>query len=221
MVKTGPIVFSPNWRWSHFRQFSRLCHACSGATKGFIQLFFFIYAVVFHKPWKQTLQQVIFVLKPNQNWQTADNITVTVICHNFGRQCYPDEGSRSENAVIGWLIRFRQHSIFLIHFLCAMKKNSGTALASKRFQMMPSPAFALCFILSSFPPIFSLSSLLPPPLFPPFFSVFFFLLANPFLSFSLLAPLLHTLLSLQSKVFVGGVYRADKWQMTIAWRDRR
>lgn len=49
-------------------------------------------------------------------------------------------------------------------------------------------------------------------------SVLFYLLSTHFLSSSLLNSPVS---ALQSRAFVGGwlgVYRADKWQMTIAWR---
>lgn len=51
---------------------------------------------------------------------------------------------------------------------------------------------------------------------PTFLFAHFHLLATHFLSFSLLTSPLPASLSLHSKVYVGGVYRADKWQMTIA-----
>lgn len=71
--------------------------------------------------------------------------------------------------------------------------------------------------------IFLLSSPLIPFSFLPFFFAHFHLLLSSFhsLSSSLLTSPLPTPASLQSRVFVGGVYRADKWQMTIAWRGRR
>lgn len=81
----------------------------------------------------------------------------------------------------------------------------------------PSPPYSPLLCPTFYPSLSSLSPTFPLHLLPSS-SIFLPPISYPFF---LLTPPLSTLHPLHSRVFVEGVYRADKWQMTIACRGPR